>query len=115
MTGPQRIQRKRTQGWRAPDALYVGRGSKWGNPYKVGEPMEIVGPSGRIQRIESLDPQEAVALYRLFWLTNWNVADLDVPRPEPMAWQALRGRDLMCWCALDMPCHADVLLELANS
>ena len=26
----------------------------------------------------------------------------------------LRGRDLGCWCPLDMPCHADVLLELAN-
>ncbi len=26
----------------------------------------------------------------------------------------LRGRDLCCWCPLDQPCHADVLLELAN-
>lgn len=26
----------------------------------------------------------------------------------------LRGRDLACWCPLDQPCHADVLLELAN-
>lgn len=121
MTGPQRIQRKRTKGWTAsPGAVYVGRGSKWGNPYVVGEPIVIsrvkdLGGRERVQRIESLDPHEAVALYRLFWLTNWNVADLDEPRPEPMAWQALRGRDLMCWCALDMPCHADVLLELANS
>jgi hypothetical protein len=27
----------------------------------------------------------------------------------------LRGKNLACWCALDQPCHADVLLELANS
>jgi uncharacterized protein DUF4326 len=27
---------------------------------------------------------------------------------------ALRGRDLACWCPLDVPCHADVLLEVAN-
>lgn len=26
----------------------------------------------------------------------------------------LRGKDLVCWCPLDQPCHADVLLELAN-
>ena len=31
---------------------------------------------------------------------------------EPLA--ALRGKDLACWCPLDQPCHADVLLELAN-
>ena len=34
------------------------------------------------------------------------------PRPDLAA---LRGRDLACWCALDQPCHADVLLELANA
>jgi hypothetical protein len=28
--------------------------------------------------------------------------------------EPLRGRDLACWCPLDQPCHADVLLELAN-
>jgi len=26
----------------------------------------------------------------------------------------LRGKDLACWCPLDKPCHADVLLRLAN-
>jgi len=35
---PQRIQRRRTKGWRMPEnAKYVGRGTQWGNPYKVGE------------------------------------------------------------------------------
>jgi hypothetical protein len=28
--------------------------------------------------------------------------------------QVLRGKDLACWCPLDQPCHADVLLEIAN-
>ncbi len=27
----------------------------------------------------------------------------------------LRGKDLACWCALDRPCHADALLEIANA
>ena len=26
----------------------------------------------------------------------------------------LKGRDLACWCSLDVPCHADVLLDIAN-
>lgn len=35
------------------------------------------------------------------------------PRPDL---EPLRGRDLVCWCPLDgLPCHADVLLELANA
>jgi hypothetical protein len=29
--------------------------------------------------------------------------------------EQLRGKDLACWCPLDQPCHADVLLEIANS
>jgi hypothetical protein len=28
---------------------------------------------------------------------------------------SLRGKNLACWCPLDQPCHADVLLELANA
>ena len=35
---PERIQRKRTRGWRMPEgAVYVGRPTKWGNLFKVGE------------------------------------------------------------------------------
>ena len=38
MSNPKRIQRKRTKGWRMPDnTVYVGRGSKWGNPFTVKE------------------------------------------------------------------------------
>jgi hypothetical protein len=33
---------------------------------------------------------------------------------EPAWLEPLRGRDLVCWCPRDAPCHADVLLELAN-
>lgn len=37
----KRIQRKRTKGWRMPEnTVYIGRGSKWGNPYKVGTPIK---------------------------------------------------------------------------
>jgi hypothetical protein len=36
-------------------------------------------------------------------------------RPDPVdIMKDLRGLNLACWCALDHPCHADVLLEIAN-
>lgn len=94
---PVRIQRKRTKGFKLPaGCVYVGRPTRWGNPYKVA----IVG-----------DATTCVALYREhFWLKRgrwmFDASDLDV--------RELRGKDLACWCRLDQPCHADVLLEIAN-
>ena len=85
----QRIQRKRIKGWRMPEnTIYVGRPSRYGNPWVVGK-----------QGIETA--QEAVDLYR-YHLKDRNLF------PE------LRGKNLACWCALDKPCHADVLLEIVN-
>jgi hypothetical protein len=90
---PERIQRRRTKGWRMPEgAVYVGRPTRWGNPYPVWE---------------TGGPELAVAYYRA-WLGT-DGAGLAVRA----GWE-LRGRDLACWCPLDQPCHADVLLELAN-
>ena len=96
---PVRIQRKRTRGWRMPDgAVYVGRPSKWGNPMK-----------GTHSTREHLTAQ-----FRRM------VVDLrfrDIARGYPKSWEVvreLRGKDLACWCPLDQPCHADVLMEIAN-
>ena len=42
MSAPKRIQRKRTRGWRMPEgAVYVGRGSRWGNPFRWESPSAI--------------------------------------------------------------------------
>lgn len=86
---PKRIQRKRTKGWRMPEgAVYVGRGSKWGNPYVVGT---CLIPNAEV----------AVAAFR----ANLPLGDFA---------KELRGKDLACWCKPGAACHADVLLELAN-
>jgi Domain of unknown function (DUF4326) len=88
----QRIQCKRTKGWRKPPgAVYVGRGpnSKWGNPYPVS----------------TYGCEQAVALYR---------QDVEqMPAAAREAWLApLRNATaLMCWCKPDEVCHADVLIE----
>src|SRR5688500_7708213 len=85
---PKRIQRKRSKGWRMPEgAVYVGRPTRWGNPFRVGG---------------STSAAMAVAEFGVY--VSLNGFDLT----------ELRGKDLACWCPLDQPCHADVLLELAN-
>lgn len=96
---PKRVQRKRTKGWRMPEgAVYVGRPTKWGNAFMVGGESPY---GGRIW-----DRADAVNHYR----SHWQGYILDTE-----AALELRGKDLACWCPLDEPCHADVLLEWANS
>ena len=93
---PKRIQRKRARGWRLPEnCIYVGRPTKWGNPYIVGTSTD--SPE------KPITAREAVERYRVHLLHR---TDLDISE--------LSGKDLCCWCRLDQPCHADVLLALAN-
>ena len=92
---PLRIQRKRSPGWRQPTkAIYVGRPTKWGNPYKAGPGHH--------------NAKEAVSMYRRDLIAGRLRVTIDDVRKE------LRGKDLVCWCKLDCPCHADVLMEIAN-
>lgn len=105
---PQRVQRRRVRGEPGlpPGAVYVGRPTRWGNPFIVGKWQ--VPPICRYfpEPIFVRDRAHAVRLYRR-WITGSVVRCTDV---VPI----LGGHDLACWCPLDVPCHADVLLELAN-
>lgn len=93
---PSRIQRRRTRGWTMPDgAVYVGRPTKWGNPFRI-----------------DIDGSAAACVDKYRKRIGGNVWTY------PNKWdikENLRGKDLVCWCPLDKPCHADVLLEIANS
>jgi len=113
---PKRIQLKRTKGFRLPPgAVNVARPTKWGNPFRVG--------------VYSDSPQECVNAYQ------WCIARFPVPQAARDLWRReggdvamlvvlagrvrsvldeIRGKDLACWCREDAPCHADVLLEIAN-
>jgi hypothetical protein len=119
---PQRIQLRRTKGWRKPDgAVVVSRPSRWGNPFYLVSDGSCFGlPLYRVVAFpDGLDLKRfvggqqtlheaatvAVKLYRE-WINTQSRGENLVP--------LLRGRDLACWCPLDQPCHADVLLELAN-
>ncbi len=103
---PQRIQLRRTKGWRKPEgAVNVARPSRWGNPFRVGDTYPKWDSPLSTGEWYVRDTATAVDLYRR-WLFHQRRSENLVPE--------LRGRDLACWCPLDQPCHADVLLELAN-
>ena len=130
MSEPRRIQRKRTKGWRMPEgAVYVGRPTLWGNPYTLRDVREMylgVEPSDRRAAAVRLYRRE-LTHFGLLTDYDWVVSEkrwdetrraIDASGAQSMAEYApfaLRGRDLVCWCPLDQPCHADVLLELANA
>ena len=99
---PRRIQLSRAKGWRMPpNTVKVDRSTIWGNPYRVGEPFYPTAQAA-VDRFE---------------------AGLTSPPPHPESTMGkilsllpdLRGKNLACWCPLDAPCHADVLLRLANA
>lgn len=112
---PVRIQRQRSKGWKMPpNTVYVGRPTKYGNPFKVGDfhpyalPESLETEEGRAAM--RIDAQCACDLYRLAYAIGCILAGkITSPFPE------LAGKNLACWCPLDQPCHADVLLELANA
>ena len=74
----------------------MSRPSVWGNPFKVGE---------KLLNGELLTRGKSVKLYE-----QW-VLDGDWPA---VIRRRLRGKNLACWCSLAQPCHADVLLRIAN-
>lgn len=121
---PQRIQRKRTDGWRMPEtAVYVGRGrgdyGKWGNPFKVsmqqGVSMYYMDGSLREEPVTAKEQKiaqadQAVNAFRL----HLELGTPTIKFSTEDVRRELRGKDLACFCPLDQPCHADVLLEIAN-
>lgn len=117
---PERIQRKRTAGWRMPEgAVYVGRPTIWGNPFAVGAEVQV--SVGSLVAIVRTTPALAVDCYRD--LIEGRLSYQGMTHPDDRAYvdgwhealARLRGRDLACWCPLNQPCHADVLLEVANA
>jgi hypothetical protein len=106
---PVRVQRKRTKGWKMPPGtVYVGRPTQFGNPF-TPEQYWDAGYSGGF----TVAMQHCVDAYRA-WLEgrkHWAHGHHLPPMPSITG---LRGKNLACWCQIGEPCHADVLLELAN-
>lgn len=132
---PKRIQLKRTKGWRKPEgAVVVARPSIWGNPFVVGAASGCDFKDGGdpTPLIEAMTLDQCIAFYEGMvsgflspemhphghdWMDRFrksrSIHPIEVIRSD------LRGKDLACWCPLIshgayVPCHADVLLRLAN-
>lgn len=119
---PKRIQLRRTKGWRKPaGAIVVARPSKWGNPYKVVPmPRSDAGLTRLATEDDYIVCERSVAVDNFATdLADALVDPCGICHHPSILFMAehldeLRGHDLACWCPLDQPCHADVLLELAN-
>lgn len=110
---PIRIQLRRTKGFNLQEVstaangltcVKVDRSTRFGNPFSVGcNPAEF--SADLPTSCDSVE--EAVLLFRVGYVETWLAL-------IPTWLDELRGKNLACWCPLDQPCHADVLLELAN-
>lgn len=111
-----RVMLLRRYGWRMPpNTVSVARPHKWGNPYVIGQVMQdrryryINGCGESFELRDGIwipDAETAVRAFR-HWL-RLNPAKIKELRDE------LAGKNLACWCKPGTPCHADVLLDLAN-
>lgn len=98
---PDRIQLRRSKGWRMPpNCRKVDRSTRWGNPFIPGL------PSPNAPATIVADKHHAYLLYKAWAPTQKALVDDAI--------EHLQGKDLACWCSADTPCHADVLLELSN-
>jgi hypothetical protein len=126
---PKRVQLRRTKGWRLPpNTVVVARPSIYGNPFRViDEPTKtprysvhyVPNPNvdtGSGRRVDEFDTRADALAFAVEMYREWATAGRNhYLRVQYFIDQhGLAGRDLACWCPLDQPCHADVLLELAN-
>ena len=108
---PKRIRFPRgVKGWRTPpNTVIVTRPSRWGNPFVVRKDLAPgTKLPGRYSRTYTVVPtaEDAVRCFREYMHAS--------PAKQKEARRELRGKDLACNCELDQPCHADVLLAIAN-
>lgn len=127
---PVRVKRERKGGWKMPsNTVYVGRGSKWGNPFKVIEVADnewhVVAKENDtwhvLLKTENHDEALNFSLNSYqYWLMPYTHKNGDIEKfyQSTAVYESivleLKGKNLACWCPLDQKCHADILLRLAN-
>jgi hypothetical protein len=112
---PERIQLRRTKGWRKPDgAVVVSRPTKWGNPFTIAAAIEAGWADDEEEAREvAVECFEDVIQYgraSVWWFSN-GAEQIDWIRRNV---HTLQGSDLACWCRPDQACHGDVLIKYAN-
>lgn len=125
---PRRVQRRRTKGWRMPpNTVSVCRPGRWGNPFRIGGYYMLGDPDtaahirmswceARSKEVADRHPGKfihvsdaatAVDLFKRLCDMGYYYSEKEI--------RTLRGKNLACYCRLGNPCHADVLLSLANA
>lgn len=97
-----------------PDTVSVTRPGPFGNPFTI-DGCRKAGFTGTDAEIA----QRCVEAFRVWlgphWRHNWDGPESEAKRERLLReLPRLRGKNLACFCPLDHPCHAAVLLELAN-
>ena len=75
---------------RSPFDVFIGRPSKWGNPFKIGRDGSR---------------EEVIEKFRKYFFSN--------PELMEAAQQELEGKALGCFC-FPLPCHGDILANFLN-
>ena len=121
---PKRVQRKRSKGWKKPDGcINVTRPGKFGNPFRLTMDgwiecysinRTILNPWILWSATGGFTIDDILELYEL-WANGLLVEKKFLPRPpSDDELNSLKSHDLMCFCKEGDPCHADILLKLAN-
>lgn len=120
---PVRLQLSRRKGFDLQDlsqatnglpAVKVTRPGRFGNPFTAAGCREA-GYRGTDEQITARCVGAFEAWLGPFWQNNWQGDESERRRKAALeGLPELRGKNLACWCKLGEPCHADVLLELAN-
>jgi hypothetical protein len=124
VAAPTRIQLSRAKGWRMPEnTVKVDRTTGFGNPFPVTKgTSSTMGKTTDIWSVGTWegpamwlrDSKEEATALSVKAFRSW----IEAPAQEKLRCRAviaLRGKNLACWCKIGSPCHADVLLELANA
>lgn len=106
---PHRIQLSHKKGWRMPEnTVKVDRSTKWGNPFIVGKHSNAKSCVDKFKLL--CDGYRCISVDRECYIAQREFCD-----HAKNNLKKLRGKNLACWCKPGTPCHADVLLEIANA
>jgi hypothetical protein len=108
----ERVQRRRIKGFKLPEnTKCVNRGTKWGNPFKIEESKTGWVIKDQEQTYGNYQTKTEAHLMSVSLYEEWTEREI---RNGRLNIEELRGKNLACFCALDMDCHADYLLRIAN-